>query len=78
MAEKSKLSGPAPGFVTSPDHKVEVEPCPSRVRMMVGGETVADSRQAVRMLESNHKPVFYFPRADLRMDLMERTAHSTF
>lgn len=78
MAEKPKLTGPAPGFVASPDHKVEVELSPKRVRLEVGGETIADSRAALVMLETRHEPIYYFPRADVRMDLMVRTDRETY
>lgn len=78
MTEHPKSSGPAPGFVDSPDHRVEVVPSPKRVRVKVGGETIADSTNALLMLETNHRPVYYFPRADLRMDLMVPTDHTSF
>ena len=36
-----------------------------RVRVILGGETIADTRRALRMLETSHPPVFYLPRADV-------------
>ena len=78
MDEKPKLSGPAPGFIDSSGHRVDVEPVPKRVRMKLGEEFIAESTNALLMLETNHKPIYYFPRADLRMDLMARTDHTTF
>ena len=78
MVEQPKSNGPAPGFVKSPGYRVEVEPSPKRVRVSVGDEIVAESANALLMLETNHDPVYYFPRADLRMDLMTRTDHSSY
>src|SRR5579863_8454728 len=49
------------------------EPSPRRVRAVFGGETVADSAQVMLLLESGHLPVFYFPRADVRTNLLERS-----
>jgi WS/DGAT/MGAT family acyltransferase len=60
------------------DYRVALEPHSRRVRVMWNGETIADSERALRVLETNHDPVIYFPRDDVRMDLMSRTAHHTF
>ncbi|UUP15724.1 DUF427 domain-containing protein [Nitratireductor thuwali] len=53
------------------------EPSPKRIRAIVGDEAVADSVDAVLLLEKGHMPVYYFPRRDVRLDLMERTDHAT-
>ncbi len=78
MDKQPKSSGPAPGFVESPDYRVDMEPSPKRIRMKLGDEIIADSTNALRMLETNHKDFYYFPRADIRMDLMVRTDHTSF
>ncbi|MFS0893551.1 DUF427 domain-containing protein [Microbacterium sp. 179-I 3D3 NHS] len=41
-----------------------VEPVPKRVTIRLGGEVIADSRDAVRVLETSHPPVYYLPLAD--------------
>jgi uncharacterized protein (DUF427 family) len=53
------------------------DPVPQRIRGFVGGEAVVDSERAMLLHESGHLPVYYFPRDDVRMDLLEPTAHST-
>ncbi|MFQ5614639.1 MAG: DUF427 domain-containing protein [Anaerolineae bacterium] len=58
-----------------PDHRVEVEPSPRRVRVVFGGETIADSTQVLLLRESGRLPVYYFPQGDVRMDLLEATDH---
>ena len=35
-----------------------------RVRVVLGGETIADTVHALRVLETSHPPTFYLPRAD--------------
>lgn len=57
------------------DYRIDLEPSPKRVRVVFGGEKIADSTRAVVMLEPRHQPVHYFPRDDVRMDLMQRTDH---
>jgi uncharacterized protein (DUF427 family) len=48
-----------------------------RVRAVFAGVTVADSKRVMLLLEYGRLPVFYFPVEDVRMDLMEASAHST-
>lgn len=55
-----------------------LEPHPRRVRVALGGAVIADSERALRVLETGHAPVVYFPREDVRMDLLERTDAETF
>jgi uncharacterized protein (DUF427 family) len=78
MDEKQKPAGPAPGFRKSPGHRVGVEPVPQRVQVTLGDAVIADSTNALRMRETNHDPVYYFPRADIRMDRLVRTDHTSF
>jgi uncharacterized protein (DUF427 family) len=53
-------------------------PVPQRIRAIVGGETVVDSRQAKLLHETGHLPVYYFPREETRVDLLEPSDHETF
>lgn len=40
-------------------------PCARRVRIELGGVTVADSSRALRVLETSHPPTIYVPLADI-------------
>ncbi len=66
------------GFKTNPDYKILFEPSPRRVRVKFNGEIIADSTNAHLLFETRHLPVYYFPRADVRMDRMAPTDHHTF
>jgi uncharacterized protein (DUF427 family) len=46
------------------------EDSPRRVRGILGGETVVDSRRVKLLHESRHLPVWYFPLGDVRMELL--------
>jgi uncharacterized protein (DUF427 family) len=48
-----------------------------RVRVVFAGETVADSKHAMLLHEFGRLPVFYFPIADVRMDMLEATDYHT-
>ena len=43
-----------------------VERTDQRVRVIFNGVTIADSRQAVRVLETSHPPVYYIPPQDVK------------
>src|SRR5712691_1584523 len=53
-------------------------PVPQRIRAIVGGETVVDSREAKLLHETGHLPVYYFPRHEVRFDLLETSEHETY
>ncbi len=63
--------------VRNPDHHVWVEPSPKWVRVLAGGETVADTKRALLLRETGHTPVYYLPIDDVRMEFFERTDHAT-
>jgi uncharacterized protein (DUF427 family) len=56
-----------------------VEPCTRRARVELAGTTLADSGDALRVLETSHPPTIYIPPADVLMDLLvESDARSTW
>jgi uncharacterized protein (DUF427 family) len=67
----------APGFISRPDHRVELLPEGRRVKVVFGGVAIGDTDAALRVEETGHNPVFYLPEKDVRLDLMHRTDHST-
>ena len=78
MSNMTALRQPAPGFAEHPDYRVDFAPCAKRVRVMLGGETIACSTRVMLMRETRHIPVYYFPRDDVRTEAMTRTDHSSF
>jgi uncharacterized protein (DUF427 family) len=56
-------------------HKITIVPSGAQVEVKVGGETVAKSSRALRLDETGSPARFYFPRDDVRTDLLEATAH---
>lgn len=52
------------------DDRIRLEPSPKRVRAFVAGIPVIDSYRALLMFERRHLPVYYFPKQDVRMDLL--------
>jgi len=56
-------------------YRVVLAPTGQRIRAIAHGQTVADSAHALVMHETRLPSVFYFPRDDVRMDLLGRTNH---
>ena len=55
-----------------------IEAVRERVRVELGGATIADSTRAVRVLETASPPTFYIPTADVRMERLTLVPGSTF
>jgi uncharacterized protein (DUF427 family) len=55
-----------------------LDPSTSLVRVIFNGETIAETRRAIRVLETSHPPVYYIPREDIRMEWLTSTARTTF
>lgn len=47
-----------------------LEATPRRIMIVHAGITIADTREAVRILETSHPPVYYIAPADLRMAVL--------
>jgi len=50
-----------------------VVPCVPRVRVVLASELLADSTQALRVLETSHPPTIYIPLADVREQFLEKS-----
>jgi uncharacterized protein (DUF427 family) len=71
------MANPAPGFKKVPRSHIVSRPAGRRVRVTVNGEVIADSRNAVEMKEGTYPAAYYLPRADVKMERLARTAHTT-
>lgn len=64
--------------VPGPDHPIAIEPHGKRVRVTAGGRVIAETSAALRMQEAAYAPVFYIPRSDANLSLLERTDHASY
>jgi len=67
----------SPGHRLHPEHHVRESQVGERMIAVFAGQTIADSRDVVRVDEDGHPPRFYFPRGDVRQDRLKRTETST-
>ena len=61
-------------FVGAPidsKRRLALVPIAKRVRVVVNGQTVADTQRARLLLEWRKRPAYYFPREDMRADRLE-------
>lgn len=77
MSDVAETGHKSPGFASHPGYRVDFEPSPRRVRVEFNGEIIADTTSAMLMLETRHMPIYYVPRADVKMDFLQRTDHSS-
>ena len=61
----------------TPDSEITFAAEPKRLRIVVHGQTIADSTNTLVLFEPRHADVHYFPRADVNMDFLRRTDHHT-
>ena len=65
------------GHPRDPYSRIDVRETSRRVRVSIGGEVVAESGRAKVLYETGLPPRWYFPREDVRTDLLEESGHRT-
>jgi uncharacterized protein (DUF427 family) len=61
-----------------PDHPISIERSARAVVVRVGGQVVADTRNALKLHEASYPSVLYIPRSDVDMSKLQRTDHTTY
>jgi len=72
------MANPAPGWGKKPEHRVDIRPDSAHLRVTFAGVVVADSKETLRIEETGHGPVHYFPERDVRLDLLKKTDHASY
>src|SRR5881628_162862 len=60
-----------------PGHWIHTSQSPRQVRVVFGGEAIAESKRVQLLREDGVLPVYYFPRQDVRMNLLLPTDHKS-
>ena len=65
------------GHPRDPYSRIDVYRTSRRVRVVVGGEAVADSVRTKALFETAHPTRYYFPPEDVRLDVLEQSPTRT-
>jgi len=78
MSKHARITpGPGQESVWDYPRPPRAEASSRHIQVIYNGVTIAETRRAVRVLETSHPPVYYIPPADVRMDYFIATPHST-
>lgn len=58
-------------------YRIAIDPYPKRVFVSYKGTRLADTHNALKVVESAHQPVLYIPVKDVEMNLLSRSRHKT-
>jgi uncharacterized protein (DUF427 family) len=67
----------SPGHREHPEHRVRERAISGRVSVAIDGDVIADSGDVVKVEEDGNPPRYYFPREDVRMERLDRSATTT-
>lgn len=60
------------GRTSFPDYQIDIKRHDKRVVIVIDGEKIVDSSQALLLCEQDHDQVYYFPHWDVTMQFMEK------
>src|SRR6185369_1430241 len=78
MSPRRIEPGPGQESVWDYPRPPRLEETIKHIRVIFGEVVIADTRNAKRVLETSHPPVYYIPQEDIKMEHLLRTDRSTF
>ncbi len=55
-----------------------LEPCGLLIRVEFGGQTIAETHNAMRILETSHPPTYYIPPSDVQSEFLQPSQHRSW
>jgi uncharacterized protein (DUF427 family) len=78
MGIKRIQPGPGQESVWDYPRPPRLEPTSRHIIVILNSQVVAETRRALRVLETSHPPVYYIPPEDVRMEYLQPSNRSTF
>ncbi|MCB0183082.1 MAG: DUF427 domain-containing protein, partial [Caldilineaceae bacterium] len=70
--------GPGQESVWAYPRPPRLEKSDKQIQVIFNGVAIADTRNAYRVLETSHPPVYYLPPTDIEMQYLIGTTRTTF
>lgn len=64
--------------IPGPEHPISIEPESRLVRVTSGGRLIANSMKALVLREANYPDVYYIPRDDVSVELLQGSFHASY
>ncbi len=79
MSSRKQPQKPAEGQESVWDYPrpPRIEKTEKRIQVVFNGETIADTTNAYRILETSHPPSYYIPPEDVKMEYLATTSRRT-
>ncbi len=71
-------AGPGQESVWDYPRPPRIEDSQKHIQVIFNGVTIAETRRAMRVLETSHPPVYYIPPEDVQLEYFTPTPRSTF
>lgn len=65
-------------WADNPDYRIDIVPAAKRILIVLGKFTLVDSNKALVLQENDYQPLYYFPREDIDMKLLQPILKQTF
>ncbi|MDZ7704011.1 MAG: DUF427 domain-containing protein [Trueperaceae bacterium] len=77
MRKQRTEPGPGQESVWDYPRPPALESVSEHIRVEFGGEIIADTNRAMRVLETSHPPTYYIPPEDVNFEFLEETSRNT-
>jgi len=77
MTSRRTTPGPGQESVWDYPRPPRLEPAQASIRVVFNGTTIAETDQALRILETSHPPTYYIPPEDVNTEFLTREDRST-